>query len=114
MMLLLAAALLAVQPAPAGAADPPPGQSFTLAWGGDVTPGSDYGLPPDSGRTMLSGVTDLLSGVDLAAVNLEGTLGRVRKGGERELLRVPGARRERGGIVDSRSRPCESREQPRV
>jgi len=76
MMLLLAAALLAVQPAPAGAADPPPGQSFTLAWGGDVTPGSDYGLPPDSGRTMLSGVTDLLSGVDLAAVNLEGTLGR--------------------------------------
>jgi poly-gamma-glutamate capsule biosynthesis protein CapA/YwtB (metallophosphatase superfamily) len=52
-----------------------PGETFTLAWGGDVTPGSSYGLPPASGRTMLAPVAGLLGDADVAAVNLEGTLG---------------------------------------
>jgi poly-gamma-glutamate capsule biosynthesis protein CapA/YwtB (metallophosphatase superfamily) len=69
--------VLALGAAPAArAASPLPGQTITLAWGGDVTPGSDYGLPPDHGRGMLAGIADLLRSVDLAAVNLEGTLGR--------------------------------------
>jgi hypothetical protein len=56
-------------------ASPLPGETFTLAWGGDVTPGSAYGLPPDHGAGMLAGAADVLAGVDIAAVNLEGTLG---------------------------------------
>lgn len=60
----------------AGAAAARPGQTFTLAWGGDVTPGSSYGLPPSDGQTMLASVADVFKSVDLAAVNLEGTLGR--------------------------------------
>ncbi|MEA2322561.1 MAG: hypothetical protein QOD81_2411 [Solirubrobacteraceae bacterium] len=66
---------LAVLPSAAAAAGSLPGQTFTVAWGGDVTPGSDYGRPPSQGRAMLAGVADVLAGVDVAAVNLEGTLG---------------------------------------
>jgi Bacterial capsule synthesis protein PGA_cap len=66
---------LALVPAAAGAAQGLPGQSFTLAWGGDVTPGFDHGRPPAHGRGMLAGVADVLRTADVAAVNLEGTLG---------------------------------------
>jgi hypothetical protein len=59
-----------------GAAAPQrPGQTFTLAWGGDLTPGSDYGLPPAAGRGMLAAIADRLRSADIATVNLEGTLG---------------------------------------
>ena len=75
LLVALALAAPAASAAPARAASPLPGQTFTLAWGGDVTPGSAYGLPPDHGRGMLAGVADLLRSVDVAAVNLEGTLG---------------------------------------
>ena len=70
---LLAAAVALM--APAARAQDRPGESFTLAWGGDVTPGSSYGHPPDHGSAMLAAVADLLRGADIAAVNLEGTLG---------------------------------------
>jgi hypothetical protein len=53
----------------------PPGQPLTIVWGGDVTLGSSYGLPPDQARGMLAGVASTLRKADLAAVNLEGTLG---------------------------------------
>ena len=43
MCLLAAAVALA---APVARAQDRPGESFTLAWGGDVTPGSSYGRPP--------------------------------------------------------------------
>jgi len=68
------AALVALAAAPAAAA-PLPGQTFTLAWGGDVTLGSDYGRPPAHARGMLAGVAAALRGVDVATLNLEGTLG---------------------------------------
>jgi hypothetical protein len=70
----LALALLAGCASHAAAA-PLAGETFTLAWGGDVTPGSAYGLPPANGRDMLAGVSTVLAGADIAAVNLEGTLG---------------------------------------
>jgi hypothetical protein len=52
-----------------------PGETLTVAWGGDVTPGSAYGRPPGNGISMLAPVAGLLRGADIAAVNLEGTLG---------------------------------------
>jgi poly-gamma-glutamate capsule biosynthesis protein CapA/YwtB (metallophosphatase superfamily) len=73
--LVVALAVAALAAPAARAASPLPGQTFTIAWGGDVTPGSDYGLPPDHGRGMLAGVAELLRSADVAAVNLEGTLG---------------------------------------
>jgi hypothetical protein len=71
----VSAALAVLTPATTSASGPLPGQTFTLAWGGDVTPGSAYGRPPANGRGLLAGVADLLTSVDIAAVNLEGTLG---------------------------------------
>jgi hypothetical protein len=53
----------------------PQGQTFTLAWGGDLTPGSSYGLPPDNGRSLLSAVRRRLRRADVATLNLEGTFG---------------------------------------
>ena len=51
---LLLAVVLAVRhetgrPAVATAAALPPGPAVTIAWGGDFTPGSAYGRPPDHG-----------------------------------------------------------------
>jgi hypothetical protein len=57
------------------AAKLPPGQPLTVIWGGDVTLGSRYGLPPDRARGMLAGVAETMRGADLTTVNLEGTLG---------------------------------------
>lgn len=54
----------------------PPGQPLDIAWGGDLTLGSAYGVPPRRGRPLLAAVRDQLRNVDVAAVNLEGTLGR--------------------------------------
>jgi capsule synthesis protein PGA_cap len=45
---------------------------LTIAWGGDTTLGSVYGLPPDRGRPLLRAVAPQLRGADLAAVNYEG------------------------------------------
>jgi len=59
----------------AGAVHLPPGRALTIAWGGDVTPGSAYGLPPDDGRDLLAAVRAPLRAADLATVNLEGTFG---------------------------------------
>jgi poly-gamma-glutamate capsule biosynthesis protein CapA/YwtB (metallophosphatase superfamily) len=79
-MVRRACGLLAMLVAVAGAsgvarAQALPGETFTLAWGGDVTPGSSYGLPPASGSTMLAPLAGLLGDAEIAAVNLEGTLG---------------------------------------
>jgi hypothetical protein len=72
----LALALAALAPtARADAATDGPGQTFTLAWGGDLTPGSAYGRPPAAGATMLAAIADQLRNADIATVNLEGTLG---------------------------------------
>lgn len=53
----------------------PPGAPMTVIWGGDVTLGSSYGLPPDQGRGMLAGIGATMRRADLTAINLEGTLG---------------------------------------
>jgi hypothetical protein len=77
---LALAAALAVAAFPAAAAavgkrHRPAGQPFTLAWGGDVTPGSSYGNPPDAARGLLAAVAAPLRAADVGAVNLEGTFG---------------------------------------
>jgi poly-gamma-glutamate capsule biosynthesis protein CapA/YwtB (metallophosphatase superfamily) len=69
---LLACLLL---PASAGAAQLPAGRPVTIAWGGDTTLGSSFGVPGDNGFAALSGVSRLLSAADLSAVNAEGTFG---------------------------------------
>jgi hypothetical protein len=48
---------------------------LTIAWGGDVTLGSAYGLPPDGGWGLLAPLASVLRRADVAAVNYEGTLG---------------------------------------
>jgi len=48
---------------------------LTIAWGGDVTLGSAYGMPPDGGRGLLAPLARTLRAADIAAVNYEGTLG---------------------------------------
>jgi hypothetical protein len=67
----VATAALAAPSAPAVAAAP----ALSIAWGGDVTLGSHYGRPPMHGWPELAPVAGLLRGVDVAAVNLEGTFG---------------------------------------
>lgn len=57
----------------AAAAALPPGRPVTIAWGGDTTLGSSYGLPPGAGFGVLAGVAPLLGAADLSAVNNEGT-----------------------------------------
>jgi poly-gamma-glutamate capsule biosynthesis protein CapA/YwtB (metallophosphatase superfamily) len=83
--LLLVSALLAVVLRPAqdggarAAVKAPPqadAETFTLTWGGDVTLGSSYGQPPAQGWPLLAPVASILRAADIAAVNLEGTLGR--------------------------------------
>jgi hypothetical protein len=59
----------------AAAAVAPKPRPITLVWGGDVTLGSHYGLPPASGRPLLERVASVLRRADLAAVNYEGTFG---------------------------------------
>lgn len=54
-----------------------PGRSdtITLAWAGDITPGSHYGTLPGDGRSLYADVRDRLDGHDVTLGNLEGTLG---------------------------------------
>ena len=51
---LLAVLVAVAGPSGVARAQALPGETFTLAWGGDVTPGSSYGLPPASGSMMLA------------------------------------------------------------
>jgi hypothetical protein len=78
----------------------PSGQPLTLAWGGDVTLGSSYGEPPDAARGLLAAVAAPLRAADVAAVNLEGTLGsggaskcggRAGRGGDCFAFQAPAA-----------------------
>jgi Bacterial capsule synthesis protein PGA_cap len=72
---VMARARVALVAGALAAAPLPPGRPLTLVWGGDVTLGSSYGLPPRHARGMLAGVVPTLRAADIAAVNLEGTLG---------------------------------------
>lgn len=65
--------LLVLVVAVAVAAGASPAAAITVAWGGDTTLGSSYGLPPDRGWPQLAPVAGVLRGADLAMVNLEGT-----------------------------------------
>jgi hypothetical protein len=51
----------------------PPGRPVTIAWGGDTTLGSSFGLPPQDGYAVLRDVAPLLGAADISAVNSEGT-----------------------------------------
>jgi hypothetical protein len=68
---LLAGALLP----PASAVARPPQRLISLAWVGDMTPGSRYGHPPHHARGVFASVHRVLAGVDVATGNLEGTFG---------------------------------------
>ncbi len=57
------------------AAAPSAAEPITIAWVGDITPGSAYGMPADHGRALFSSVRDRLRAPDLTIGNLEGTLG---------------------------------------
>jgi len=51
----------------------PPRGPVTIAWVGDITPGSAMGLPPGDGRVQFARVRRFLRSADLAFGNLEGT-----------------------------------------
>src|SRR3954454_14639818 len=85
----LAAVAILLAPAPerpaaaeavAAAARPKNGEgrerarTLTIGWVGDVTPGSQYGLPADGGRALFAHVRRALREPDLMVANLEGTL----------------------------------------
>jgi hypothetical protein len=65
----------AQHPDVAEAASLPAGRPLTIAWGGDTTLGSSFGVPADRGFAALRGVSRLLRAADLSAVNSEGTFG---------------------------------------
>ena len=101
---------------PAAAA---PGDRVTIAWGGDLTLGSSYGLPPARGWPQLAPVARVLRSADLAAVNYEGTFGSGGTskcgGAERwQLLRVPGAGGQRADAGAGRDRCRQPGQQPCV
>src|SRR5688572_16343662 len=50
------------------------GVELSIAWAGDITLGSRYGLPPDDGRSLFQDVRRNVASADLAIGNLEGTL----------------------------------------
>jgi Bacterial capsule synthesis protein PGA_cap len=50
-------------------------KTLTIGWVGDVTPGSQYGLPAQGGRALFAHVKGALREPDLMVANLEGTLG---------------------------------------
>lgn len=49
-------------------------REISIAWAGDITPGSRYGNPPDGGRPLFAAVRAPVRAADLAIGNLEGTL----------------------------------------
>jgi hypothetical protein len=59
-------------PAKRRAAAPPSGP-VTIAWVGDITPGSAMGVPPGDGHVQFAHVRRFLRSADLAFGNLEGT-----------------------------------------
>ncbi|MBA3301385.1 MAG: CapA family protein [Thermoleophilaceae bacterium] len=63
----------AALPAPAPEGSPPRGREISIAWAGDITPGSSYGVPPDGGRAQFEQARDSIRRADLAIGNLEGT-----------------------------------------
>jgi Bacterial capsule synthesis protein PGA_cap len=83
----LAAVAILVAPAPGGDPAAPAAAStaraerghaaktLTIGWVGDVTPGSQYGVPGDGGRALFAAVRRDLREPDLMIANLEGTLG---------------------------------------
>lgn len=73
--LCLSVVMTALLAAPAAGAGLPAGRPLTIAWGGDTTLGSSFGVPGDRGFAALRGVSRLLSAADLSAVNNEGTYG---------------------------------------
>jgi hypothetical protein len=64
-------------PTPAGltaaSPSPAPPKVITIGWVGDTTPGSQYGMPPDSGRALFARLRPKLRAPDLMIANLEGT-----------------------------------------
>ena len=67
----------APQPPPELPPPPPPPRPVTVAAVGDIMLGTDFPdnrLPPDDGANVLAGVAQVLSSVDVAFGNLEGTL----------------------------------------
>ena len=46
-----------------------------IGWAGDTVVGSEYGLPPDGGRSLFDAVRSLLRAPDLMIGNYEGTFG---------------------------------------
>jgi len=75
----------------AGAAELPPAKvqdaTISLAWAGDITPGSAYGALPGDARSLFADVRGRLRGHDIALGNLEGTLGDV--GSPKCAMRTP-------------------------
>ncbi len=63
----------AADPVRDGAAASATGAEISIAWAGDITPGSSYGLPPEDGRALFEDVRTEVAGADLAIGNLEGT-----------------------------------------
>jgi hypothetical protein len=49
--------------------------AVSIAWGGDVTLGSSYGVPPGRGRVELATPAEALRAASIGAVNYEGTFG---------------------------------------
>jgi hypothetical protein len=58
---------------PSSSASPAADAEITIGWVGDTTPGSQYGMPPDSGRALFARVRPKLRAPDLMIANLEGT-----------------------------------------
>ena len=50
-----------------------PPKTLTIGWVGDVTPGSQYGLPAGNGRALFASLLEPLRAPDLMIANLEGT-----------------------------------------
>jgi hypothetical protein len=80
--ILLAPGPVAERPEPAASASPHTAhratraaRTLTIGWVGDVTPGSQYGLPGGNGRALFASVRRALREPDLMVANLEGTLG---------------------------------------
>jgi capsule synthesis protein PGA_cap len=63
--------------------------ALSFQWVGDLTPGSRYGVPGDSGRAQLAQARPVLGQASLTMANLEGTYSR----GGRSKCRVAGGKR---------------------
>ncbi len=62
-----------VSPSPSPSPSPAEHIVIEIGWVGDTTPGSKYGMPPDSGRALFASVREALRRPDLMIANLEGT-----------------------------------------